>query len=136
MMRSRSLRGDEMRWRRDRSARLEEVAERLTSRGLFRVDSDSASLDNRGAVRAWLRELGPKRGQQVFVHRRWGTIAAVADGRHPVGVILSDGEKAWFATAPGAADDQALTPEQVEHIMLDALTANSRPQWPDWHPLL
>jgi hypothetical protein len=64
------------------------------------------------------------------------TIAAVADGRHPVGVILSDGDKAWFATAPGAADDQDLTPEQVEHIMLDALAADSRPQWPDWHPLL
>lgn len=70
------------------------------------------------------------------VHRRWGTIAAVADGRHPVGVILSDGDKAWFATAPGAANDQDLTPEQVEHIMLDALAADSRPQWPDWHPLL
>jgi hypothetical protein len=125
-----------MRWRRDRSARLEDVAERLTRRGLFRMDRDSASLDDRGIVQAWLRELRPERQQQVFVHRRWGTIVAVADGRHPVGVTLYDGEKSWLATGPGAAEDQALTPEQVEHIMLDALTADSRPQWPDWHYLV
>jgi hypothetical protein len=125
-----------MRWRRDRSVRLEDVAERLTRRSLFRMDRDSASLGDRGTVRAWLRELRPERDQQVFVHRGWGTIVAVADGRHPVGVILYDGEKSWFATAPGAADDQELTPDQVEHIMLDALTADSRPQWPDWHYLV
>jgi hypothetical protein len=125
-----------MRWRRDRSVQLEDVVERLTRRGLFQVDRDSASLNDRGTVRTWLHELRPERDQQVFVHRRWGTIVAVADRRHPVGVILHDGERSWFATAPGAPDNQDLTPDQVEHILLDALTADSRPQWPDWHYLV
>jgi hypothetical protein len=117
-------------------SRPEEVAERLTRRGLFRVDGDSASLSDRGTVRRWLHELRPERDQQVVVHRHWGTIAAVADRRHPVTVVMSDGEKSWFATAPGAPDDQELTPDQVAHILLDALTADSRPQWPDWHYLV
>ena len=60
----------------------------------------------------------------------------MADGRHPVGVILYDGEKSWLATGPGAAEDQELTPDQIEHMMLDALTADGRPQWPDWHYLV
>lgn len=125
-----------MKWWRDRSVQLEEVAERLTRRGLFRVDRDAASLNDRGTVRTWLHELRPERDQQVAVHRGWGTIVAVADGRNPVSVILYDGEKSWFATAPGAPEDQGLTPGQVEHILLDALTADSRPQWPDWHYLV
>jgi hypothetical protein len=112
------------------------VAERLTRRGLFRVDRDSAALSDRDTVRTWLRQLDRERDQQVLVHRRWGTIGAVADRRHPVTVILYDGEKSWFATAPGAADHQELTPDQIEHILLDALSANSRPQWPDWHYLV
>jgi len=124
-----------MGWRRDRP-QLEDVAERLTRRGLFRVDRDSASLSDHGTVRTWLRQLHPTRDQQILVHRHWGTIGAVADRRHPVTVILHDGDKSWFATAPGAADDQQLTPDQVEHILLDALTADSRPQWPDWHYLV
>jgi len=102
---------DEMRWRRDRSVRLQDVAERLTRRGLFRMDGDSASLDDRGTVLAWLRDMRPERDQQVLVHRRWGTIVAVADGRHPVGVFLYDGEKSWLASAPGAGEDQELTPD-------------------------
>jgi hypothetical protein len=50
-----------MKWWRDRSVQLEEVAERLTRRDLFRVDRDSASLDDRGTVRTWLLELRPAR---------------------------------------------------------------------------
>jgi len=125
-----------MKWRRDRPARLEDIAERLTVRGLFRVDRDSAPLSDRGMVQRWLRELHRGRDQQVFVHRRWGTVVAVADGRHPVTVILHDGEKSWSAAAPGAADDQELTPDQVEHVLLDALASESRPQWPDWRYLV
>ncbi|HEX6755075.1 MAG TPA: hypothetical protein VF109_03920 [Mycobacteriales bacterium] len=125
-----------MKWRRGRRALLEDVAERLTVRGLFRVARDSAPLSERGTVQSWLRELHRARNQQVLVHRPWGTIVAVADGRHPVTVILNDGEKSWFATGPGAPDDQALTPDQVEHVLLDALTAPSRPQWPDWRYLI
>lgn len=122
-------------WRRDRP-QLEDVAERLTRRGLFRVDRDSAPLSEHGTVRTWLRQLYPTCNQQILVHRHWGTIGAVADRRHPVTVILYDGDKSWFATAPGAADHQPLTPDQVEHILLDALTADRRPQWPDWHYLV
>ncbi|HZB48494.1 MAG TPA: hypothetical protein VE547_05320 [Mycobacteriales bacterium] len=125
-----------MRWLPDRRAQSNDVAERLTPRGLFRVDRDSASLSDRGTVQTWLRELHQDSRQQVFIHRPWGTIVADTDRQHPVTVILFDGEKSWVATAPGAGERQALTPEQVEHIMLDALTADSRPQWPDWHYLI
>jgi hypothetical protein len=123
-------------WLSGRRRRPEDVAERLTGRGLFRVARESAELSDRGTVQRWLRELHRARNQQVLVHRRWGTIGAVADGRHPVTVILATEEKSWYAAAPGAADDQALTPDQVEHVLLDALTASSRPQWPDWRYLV
>ena len=122
--------------RRDRPAQLEDVAERLTPSSLFKVHRESASLSDRGTVQTWLRELHRERDQQVFVHRGWGTIVAVADRRHPVTVILHDGEKSWFASAPGAAPDHELSPDQIEHILLDALTADSRPEWPDWHYLV
>jgi len=49
---------------------------------------------------------------------------------------MSDGEKSWFAVPPGAVDDRDLTPEQVEHILLDALTASGPPEWPDWRYLV
>ena len=111
----------------------QDVAELLTTRGPLRVDSETTSLDDRETVQQWVRGLRPEAGQQVFVHRPWGTLAAVAEGRHPVSVVLSDGKDSWFATAPGATD---LTPEQVEHVVLDALTSSERPQWPEWKPLI
>jgi len=125
-----------VKWLSGQRGRVQDVAERLTGRGLFRVARDSAALSDRETVRRWLRGLHAERDQQVLIHRRWGTIAAVADGHHPVTVILSDGEKSWYAAAPGAADDQELTPDQIEHVLLDALTASSRPQWPDWRYLI
>jgi hypothetical protein len=109
---------------------------RLTGRGLFRVAGESAALSDRETVQRWLRELRPERDQQVQVHRSWGTVVAVADGHHPVGVYLSDGEKSWFATIPGATGDQQLTPEQIEYVLLDALTAPGPPDWPDWRYLI
>lgn len=129
-----------MGWLRDRFTRRprgpQETAERLTRRGLFRVDGESAALTDRETVRGWLRELREDRDQQVMVHRPWGTVAAVADGRRPVAVVLSDGEHSWSAAVPGAAGSQELTPEQIEHVMLEALTAPSRPQWPTWVELI
>jgi hypothetical protein len=71
-----------------------------------------------------------------MVHRPWGTVAAVAESKHPVTVVMSDGERSWFATAPGAQADQPLTPDQVEHVVLDSLTALEPPAWPDWHALI
>jgi hypothetical protein len=129
-----------MRWlpaRVGRSSRApRDVVERLTRRGLFRVTRQSTSLDDRETVQSWLRELRPDRDQQVFVHRSWGTVAAVADGRHDVAVLLSHGGKSWFAVPPGGPDKAHLTPDQIEHILLDAMTAPKRPQWPDWRHLI
>jgi len=129
-----------MRWLRDRGGRSKggpkDLAERLTGRGPFRVSGESAALSDRERVQRWLHELRPERDQQVLVHRPWGTVAAVADGRHPVSVFLSDGEKAWFAAVPGAAGDGSLTPEQIEYVLLEALTATSPPDWPEWRHLV
>lgn len=127
-------------WFRDRIRRSSggptDVAERLTRRGLLKVVRESAALNDRETVRRWLRELRPERDQQVFVHRPWGTVAAVADGRHPVAVVMSDGEKSWFAAIPGAAGDATLTADQIEYILIDALTSPAPPEWPDWRYLI
>ena len=124
-----------MGWLRDRLGRMrggpEEVAERLTG-GLLRLDRDQAELSDHDTVRRWLREMRPEHQTQVFVHRPWGTVLAVADRGDSVGVFLSDGNRTWIATAPGAADDQPLTPEQIEYVVLDALTAQERPKWAEW----
>jgi hypothetical protein len=64
-----------------------------------------------------------------------GTVAAVAGGGRPTGVVMSDGDKPWFAAAPGAADGQDLTPDQVEHVMLDALSSSAPPEWAQWRRL-
>src|SRR6266498_233224 len=81
-----------VKWLSGQRGRVQDVAERLTGRGLFRVARDSAALSDRETVRRWLRGLHAERDQQVLIHRRWGT--------------------------------------------LDALTASSRPQWPDWRYLI
>ena len=113
-----------------------EFAERLTRRGLFGVKSEEAPLDARDVVRGWLHDLGSGRDQQVFVHRSWGTLAAVPDRGQPVSVLMTDGgDPTWFAVPPGAGDDTDLTPEQIEWIMLDALTSSGPPDWPQWRPL-
>jgi len=119
-----------------RAGRSKELAERLTTRGWFKVTAESAALSDRQTVQRWLRELRPERDQQILVHRSWGTVVAVADRRHPVGVFLSDGDKSWVAAPPGADNDRDLTPEQVAHVVLDALTAPGRPGWPEWHFLV
>jgi hypothetical protein len=120
-----------------RTARID-IAERLTTSGSFRlqVGTESASLSDRETVRGWIRELAPGSGAQVFVHRRWGTLAAVCDGRRPFAVVVSTGEHSWFATAPGSPQDQPLSLDEVEQIVLDALTASERPVWPEWHLLV
>jgi hypothetical protein len=128
-----------MGWLRDRFGRSSggptDSAERLTTRGLVKTARESAALGDRETVRRWVHELHPERDQQILVHRPWGTVAAVADGRHPVTVLRSDGDDSWFAVVPGAADDRSLTPEQVEHVLLDALTASGPPDWPEWRRL-
>jgi hypothetical protein len=126
-----------MGWLRDRvgrfSGRPKDVAERLTTRGLFRVVRESAALSERETVQD---ELHQARDQQVAIFRSWGTVVAVADARHPVTVFLSDADKSWFAVPPEVSDDGDLTPDQVEHVLLDALTASSPPTWPEWRYLV
>ena len=112
-----------------------DVAERFVSVGLLRSSRETADLGDRATVTRWLRELVHADDQQVLVHRPWGTVAAVAEGGHPPAVVRSDGENSWFATEPGAPDDRSLTPDQVEHVVLDALTSAQAPAWPDWHAL-
>ena len=86
-------------------------------------------------MQQWLRELRPEFDQQILVHRPWGTMLAVADKIHPISVLLTVGEQAWFAVPPGADDDTELTAHQIETIMLDALTSATQPTWPDWRQM-
>lgn len=113
----------------------QDVAVRLSG-NLLRLKSERAELSDRNTVQAWLRELRPEHETQVFVHRSWGTVLAVADRNPSVQVFLYDGDKTWWAAAPGSPDEQHLTPEQVEHILLDALASPARPSWPDWRYLV
>jgi len=124
-----------MGWLRDRLGRLRggpmNVAERLTG-GLLDLQQEEAELSDRDTVVRWLREMHPDHRTQILVHRPWGTIAAVADRGESVAVFLSDGKRTWIAAAPGAPDDGYLTPGQVEHVVLDALTAPEPPTWAEW----
>jgi hypothetical protein len=105
-----------------------------TSRFPSRVAEESAALTDAETVRQWVRELGVEADQQVHVRRAWGAVAAVYDGENPVTVVLADREHAWTAEPPGTAHAD-LTLEQVEQVVLDALTSAARPQWPTWRPL-
>ncbi|MER7892971.1 hypothetical protein ABTX15_24425 [Micromonospora sp. NPDC094482] len=129
-----------MGWLRRRSTRHDpppqDVAERLTSQSIFRVSSEHVPVTDRETVQRWLRDLDPDLDQQVHVRRPWGAIAAVTDHRHPVGVVMADTEnRSWAAYPPGGDERAELTPEQVERLMLDALTSAQRPAWPDWRRL-
>lgn len=121
-------------WRRPEPR--QDVAELLTSPGLFRTSSETVPLGERDTVRRWLRELDPDLGQQVHIRRPWGVIAAVSDRHEPVGVVMQEPDgRAWGAYVPGADRREPLTPEQVEEVMLAALTSTGRPPGPDWRPI-
>lgn len=96
----------------------------------LRVKQEVASLSDEEVVRRWVRSLRLESKDTMIVHRPWGSVAAVCDGKHPIAVFLTDGEHTWSAEPSGAADQTALAPEQVEHVVLDALTSSQRPQWP------
>ena len=126
-----------MRWFRRRDRKVpRDLAERFTQRGLLRNDSETAELTDRATVQRWARELGRDHDQQVLVHRTWGTVAAVAERRHGPRVFLSDGDTTWVAAVPGTDGDENLTGEQVEHVLVDALTSPGPPEWPDWRRFL
>lgn len=114
----------------------QDVAELVTTYHLFRTTTETAGLDDRETVRRWLRELDPDLQQQVHIRRPWGVIAAVSDRRDPVGVVMRERDgRAWGAYVPGADRREHLTPEQVEAVMLAALTSAGRPDGPDWRPI-
>lgn len=99
------------------------------------------SLSDADTVRHWIRRLRPEADQQIHVHRSWGTVAAVADRKHPIHVLLTDGEHSWTATPPDGprptkGHHADLTHDQVEHVMVEALTSPVRPAWPHWSLLL
>jgi hypothetical protein len=119
----------------------EDAAELLITTRRFpaRAEKETAALSDAETVRRWIRTLSPD--QQVHVRRPWGAVVAVCDGKHPVGVFLADGEKSYVAEPPDATTKTKggyadMTLEQVEHVMVDALTSPERPQWPTWSLLL
>ena len=116
-----------------------DVVERMTTRrrGPFRkvVTRETVGLGERETVVRWLRGLHRERNQTVTIHRPWGSVCVVADGRAPSDVMLTDGDRMWYAARPGSALPQKLpqlTPDQVEHVMLDALASDTPPRWPEW----
>lgn len=116
-----------------------DVAERLTTRrqGLFRkvVTGETVGLSDRDTVVRWLRELHLERDQTVIIHRSWGAVCVVGEGRAPTDIMMSDGDRTWYAARAGSNIPQKrpqLTPNEVEHVMLDALTSDAPPQWPEW----
>jgi hypothetical protein len=96
------------------------------------VKSESVGLGERDVVQGWLRD-GLSAREQIMIHRSWGTVAAVQDRGRPTTVLLTDGPRTWYAVAPGA--EAALTPSQVEAILLQALDSVGPPAWPQWRPL-
>ena len=124
-----------MAWWNKRSGDPRDLVERLSGRALGAPGSEQTTLDDSATVQLWLRDLGAA-DQQVLVHRPWGTVAAVADGRHPVEVVMSDGESSWTAEPPGAEGVHGLTPDQVQHVVLDSLTSTGPPEWPAWRRLV
>ena len=124
-----------MTWWNKRARGPRDLAERLSGKVLGAPGAEQTTLDDRTTVQRWLHDLGAT-DQQVLVHRPWGTLAAVADGRHPVEVVMSDGESSWTAEPPGADGMRRLTPEQVQHVVLDALTSTGPPEWPAWRRLV
>ncbi|WP_027644722.1 hypothetical protein [Salinispora oceanensis] len=117
-----------------------DVAERLTTRrqGLFRkvTTGDTVGLDDRDTVVRWLRELHQERDQTVIIHRSWGAVCVVGEGRAPTDIMLTEDDgRMWYAARAGSKIPQKrpqLTPAEVEHVMLEALTSANRPQWPEW----
>lgn len=116
-----------------------DIAERLTTRrrGMFRKEhtSETVGLGDGETVIRWLRELHQERNQTIGIHRPWGSICVVADGRAPTHVTVTDGDRMWYAAAPGSKlprGQPQLTPDQVEAVMLDALTSDALPRWPEW----
>ena len=128
-----------MGWFRRRKAPAEQVrkegVQRLTSRGRRDVDSEETTLDDHATVLRWVRDLRSARHVQVFVDRSWGVVVASSGDGEPPGVIVGDGENAWYAAPPGGGKKANLTQDQLEQLMIEVLSSPERPKWPEWHEL-
>jgi hypothetical protein len=89
----------------------ENIAERLTGRRPVR--REVAELSDHHTVRSWLRELHTAADQQVWVHRPWGAVYAVAYRGWPVAVLMSDNETGWHARPPTTMHTIDLTPTRL-----------------------
>jgi hypothetical protein len=81
--------------------------------------------------------LRPDQDVQVWIHRSWGKVVAIAGSGDPPTVLLAagDGESTWYAVPPGGGEKANLTQDELERLMLEALSSRERPKWPDWHQL-
>jgi hypothetical protein len=113
-----------------------DLAERWTSTGWRKSRGESVSVRDRDAVDVWLRELGDAGKQQVMIHRPWGTIAAVADRRGRLAVVMADSGHSWSAAAPGGKRGSELSRDQVRVVMTEALDSAHRPTCVDWQLII
>lgn len=113
-----------------------ELVERLTTVRRFppRTARETVPLSARATVQGWIRSLRPEDDAQVHVRRHWGVLAVVADGRNPITVVVSDNSHTWVARPNGPGRIE-LTTDQIEHLTLEALEAEKRPDGDTWEPL-
>ena len=102
---------------------------------------DTTTVYDRETVRRWIREMHQEGRQSVTVNRPWGSVCVMSAGTPPTGVMVFEPTRFTYAGTPlgmptpdgmPAAGDAPLTPAEVEQIVLDALTSESLPEWPQW----
>lgn len=116
------------------------IAQRVASRrrGILRrtvMTHDITSLDDHETVARWIRHMHEGTSQTVTVNRPWGSVFAISMGRPPAGVMVESGTRLLYAGSPAGMvvpDVAPLTPAQVEQLMIEALTADHLPGWPQW----
>jgi hypothetical protein len=80
--------------------------------------------------------LPPSRARRAGARpQALGVLAVVADERNPLAVVVSDGSHSW-AARPDASGRTELTTDQIEHLVLEAMTAEERPTGPTWEQLI
>lgn len=96
---------------------------------------DTTSLDDHETVARWIGEMHEGTSQTVVISRPWGSVLVMSTGRPPTGVMVLEETRLMYAGSPAGMpvpDAAPLTPAQVEQIVLEALTAESLPEWPGW----
>ena len=103
------------------------------------LTEETATLDDRDTIAGWIRGMHEAKSQMVTVQRPWGSIFVHTSGRPAAGVLASVGTRQRYVGhalgMPMPDGGDALTPAEVERIVLDVLTADSLPEWPGWHEM-